>query len=97
MIKEKDFPILKGFYSGSIQIKVWCPFCQVWHFHGATENFTKTKGEGHRDAYCTNENSPFKKTGYIIKVITRKEIKGCDVKGELKERERNKWKARILE
>ena len=82
-MKRKDIPVLKGFYSGPIQIKVWCPFCQTWHFHGAVERFTKTEGEGHRSAHCTNEKSPFLKSGYYIEVLTRKELEGCDVKGEL--------------
>ena len=44
----------KGFLSA------WCPFCKKWHNHG--------KGEGHRVAHC-GEGSPFKKTGYVLKVV----------------------------
>jgi len=87
MKRKKDYPVLKGFYVDSIRIKVWCPFCQEWHYHGAVEQFTKTEGEGHRVAHCRlNEGSPLRETGYYVQVFTRKELKGCDVKGELKER-----------
>jgi len=86
------YPVLKGFYVGEGQIKVWCPFCQVWHFHGC-EEFTKTDGEGHRVAHCFDyfdgrSESPLRATGYIVKLITRKDLVGCDVKGELKGRKK---------
>lgn len=87
MKRKKDHPVLKGFYVDDIHIKVWCPFCQEWHYHGAGEQFTKTGGEGHRGAHCMDKESPFLASGYYIQVFTRKELKGCDVKGELKGRE----------
>ncbi|MBA7500116.1 hypothetical protein ES704_02869 [subsurface metagenome] len=96
MKRKKDCPVLKGFYVNDVQIKVWCPFCQGWHYHGATEQYTKTEGEGYRSAHCSttvfnedgtgNSESPFNKTGYYIQVFTKDELKGCDVKGELKKR-----------
>jgi hypothetical protein len=39
--------------------RVWCPVCERVHQHGGTP--------GHRAAHCSPE-SPFRKTGYIIKV-----------------------------
>ncbi|MBA7527094.1 hypothetical protein ES705_19268 [subsurface metagenome] len=86
MKRKKDCLVLKGFYVNDIQIKVWCPFCQEWHYHGATEQYTKTEGEGHRGAHCTNGESPFHMGGYYVELFTRKELKDCDVKGELKKR-----------
>ena len=41
----------------------WCPFCKHQHFHG--------EGEGHRSAHCS-EDSPFDKTGYILKLRKNK-------------------------
>ncbi|MBA7534339.1 hypothetical protein ES705_26585 [subsurface metagenome] len=89
MKRKKDCPVLKGFYVNDIQIKVWCPFCQEWHYHGACGYFTKTEGEGHRAAHCDlNGESPLRATGYYVQVFTRRELKGCDVKGELKGRQK---------
>lgn len=42
-------------------LSAWCPFCRRWHHHGA--------GEGHRVAHCINPESPFHKTGYILKKV----------------------------
>ena len=49
-----------------ILIAVWCPYCSKWHFHG--------KKDGMRVAHCINPYSPFKKTGYIIKLATRNDL-----------------------
>ncbi len=59
-----------------VQWRFWCPFCAAWHYHGA--------GPGHRGAHClTNQmqgnggssekptNSPFKATGYVLKLDPR--------------------------
>ena len=42
---DLDAPMLaavevKSERTGAVRWKVWCGFCQAWHFHGA--------GEGHR-------------------------------------------------
>ena len=42
------------------QIKVWCEYCNRYHVHGLPE--------GHRVARCTNQKSPYLKTGYYIKL-----------------------------
>jgi hypothetical protein len=38
--------------------KVWCKYCEDFHFHGASD--------GHRAAHCSMHSSPYKETGYII-------------------------------
>lgn len=54
------YPVLLGEPHNG-QWKVWCPFCQHWHYHGI--------GEGHREAHCFgNEASPFHETGYWIRL-----------------------------
>ena len=46
----------------------WCPFCKTWHTHG--------RGDGHRVAHCgSSEISPFFNQGYIIKMMSKKELK----------------------
>ena len=44
----------------------WCPFCDTFHCHGSVE--------GDRLPHCTNKNSPYIRTGYILKEYTKKEI-----------------------
>jgi len=41
-------------------------------------------------AHCVDGESPFHMGGYYIQVFTKDEIKGCDVKGELKGRKGKK-------
>ena len=41
-------------------VKVWCIHCKIYHQHNATN--------GHRVAHCTVPDSPYKTTGYIIKL-----------------------------
>lgn len=43
-----------------VQLKVWCEYCETYHFHGVTE--------GHRIAHCKKGDSPYHRTGYEIKV-----------------------------
>jgi hypothetical protein len=38
----------------------WCPWCKCHHHHSPMP--------GHRAEHCTVENSPFKATGYILKL-----------------------------
>ena len=48
------------------QCAFYCPACKKLHVHGATN--------GHRVYHCLfhgNPNSPFEKTGYIIKIVGR--------------------------
>lgn len=63
----KACPVLAYFDTGREQVAGWCPFCRRWHYHG--------RGDGHRVAHCTNENSPFKEGlqrwphGYSLKPV----------------------------
>jgi hypothetical protein len=41
-------------------LRFYCVFCKKFHLHG--------KGEGHRIAHCHKPESPFEKTGYILKL-----------------------------
>ena len=43
---------------GVSKYRVWCDHCKVWHFHGAMEE--------HRIAHCTDQASPYWKTGYNL-------------------------------
>jgi len=52
----------------------FCPSCKELHRHGY--------GEGHRGAHCTNPNSPFLESGYILKKYTTKELKELRIKTE---------------
>lgn len=38
--------------------RFFCPYCKCIHTHGNID--------GHRIAHCTKDDSPFKKTGYVI-------------------------------
>jgi hypothetical protein len=39
--------------------RVWCQYCNDWHYHGPTE--------GHRECHCSNStDSPYHATGYVI-------------------------------
>lgn len=40
-------------------LSTWCQYCSKFHHHG--------KGEGHRDAHCFEEDSPYIRTGYVLK------------------------------
>lgn len=44
-------------------LRFYCAFCKRYHNHG--------EGEGHRIAHCHNSESPFDKTGYILKKRSR--------------------------
>lgn len=58
-------PTLQGFERNKEgMLSAWCPFCKKFHHHGI--------GEGHRIAHCSNEESPFNQTGYVIKQIVYK-------------------------
>ena len=47
------------YIDGFIQrYRVYCQHCEKWHHHGS--------GIGHREAHCTNSDSPYHKTGYNI-------------------------------
>ena len=67
--KDNKFPVIKclprsDFIGG---MTFWCPFCNKWHNHG--------QGDGHRVAHCLGSDSPYKKRGYIIKMMAPEELK----------------------
>lgn len=62
---EENTPLIKALPRPEGGFMFWCPYCKKWHYHGI--------GEGHRIAHC--HNSPYNKTGYIIKSFTKKEMK----------------------
>jgi hypothetical protein len=72
-------PTLKGFVkkdpAGDL-IFVWCPYCKALHRHGYEDGDPRMKH--HREAHCTNPDSPFKKTGYYIKAFSKKDLKGVN-------------------
>jgi len=61
-IKGRNYPVVyvetrKDFPEGW---KFYCKYCKDWHLHG--------RGLGHRVAHCSNPDSPYKKTGYILDI-----------------------------
>jgi len=86
-IKEKT-PVLKGFIERTgerlpgnteetVLIHAWCPFCERFHTHGwpYEDDWSLLRYGTHRVAHCINQESPFKKGGYMIKKFTKKERK----------------------
>ena len=69
--EEKKYPVVKCFVSGKYQVKFWCPFCQLWHYHGSCNG---GDWSGHRAAHCA-KHTPFKDSGYILKPYTKTELK----------------------
>jgi hypothetical protein len=46
--------------------RFFCPFCRSYHQHGGEPD---ARGEiGHRGAHCLKLTSPYRATGYILKV-----------------------------
>jgi len=58
--KTNHLPVLLAVEDDRGFLKAWCPFCRKYHYHG--------KNEGHRVAHCKDPNSPFHKTGYVLKI-----------------------------
>lgn len=58
-------PVLPAFTTpadarGAAQARVWCGWCEAYHWHSASP--------GHRAAHCTQEESPYRATGYVLDV-----------------------------
>jgi hypothetical protein len=72
VIKCLPRAIMNGYKDG---LKFWCPYCKTWHLHG--------RGNGHRAAHCCDKpsegkrrfDSPFYEHGYIIKMMSKVELK----------------------
>lgn len=58
---------------GWLSLNVWCPLCASWHFHSWTVECGSVAQ--HRAAHC-NQESAFNATGYWIRPMLAKEMKG---------------------
>lgn len=70
------FPILTGYVDTDnlSYVSVFCPYCQIWHHHGtggaeAVAEHGISVGDGHREAHCTDPDSPFVPSGYVVKAV----------------------------
>ncbi|MFS0766184.1 hypothetical protein [Peribacillus phoenicis] len=82
MPKKYDAPVLLGIERGNAgYLAVWCPYCVEFHLHG--------REEGHVVAHCTNEDSPFNKTGYYLKKVKYKGKKIIIENNQLKQGRKN--------
>ena len=71
--KIEEYPLLVGFLTQDHrQVKVWCPFCRKWHYHGVDAGMYKRKGS-HRVEHCHRIGFGFSETGYFIRIIYKKE------------------------
>jgi hypothetical protein len=53
-----DVPVIAATVLGHQQ-SFYCEHCGAQHVHG--------RGNGHRVAHCSNPDSPFKRTGYVLR------------------------------
>ncbi|MBS0379016.1 MAG: hypothetical protein JSS29_11065 [Proteobacteria bacterium] len=53
------------------QLRFHCPHCDRRHRHGIPGGSKAPlgAGDGHRNAHCTAENSPYRATGYVLKEL----------------------------
>lgn len=61
---EYGIPIISCYINGN-QYMFYCPYCGKNHGHGI--------GDGHVLAHCNNPNSPYKESGYILRLETDEE------------------------
>ena len=75
MEKSGQSPLLLGYLTHDRrQVKVWCPFCRRWHYHGADEDMLNHRGS-HRVGHCHHFEFGFRGTGYYIRLINKKDKK----------------------
>ena len=58
---KPDAPFLPAYsriLDGSVYWVVWCKHCDTWHRHGPAD--------GHREAHCQAEDSPYFRNGYNL-------------------------------
>ena len=61
-LDENGYPILDAYErNDGYGLAVWCRCCRRWHVHG--------HGAGHRVEHCHREDSPYMKTGYVLRPI----------------------------
>jgi hypothetical protein len=67
MLCEPVRPRLKG---NVWQWRFRCPHCGVFHYHGAMP--------GHRVRHCHRPNSPYERTGYVLRLDPKFQVAGED-------------------
>lgn len=74
-MRKQKVPVLLGFVDAKTDtIRVWCPFCQAFHTHGAPEAYPDEPGServmGFRVPHCGTTSgklpSPFRGNDYWI-------------------------------
>ncbi len=71
---SKEIPVLKCHTTAErIHVKAWCPFCHEWHYHRFTDDIAAHR-KSHRVEHCTSDGSPFRETGYYLKLMNEDEI-----------------------
>lgn len=60
MTVDMETPTLPAYATLGGSWRVWCRYCSRWHQHGAQP--------GHRAAHCRVEHSPYRRTGYILRL-----------------------------
>lgn len=48
------------------QLTFFCPHCKKKHFHGY---YPRAGSMNHHLAHCFKPNSPFKETGYLLRIL----------------------------
>jgi hypothetical protein len=57
--KVEDAPVIEATPTED-GLKFWCVYCKKTHYH--------SRAEGHRAAHCVSDASPYRKTGYILRL-----------------------------
>ncbi len=71
---ETDNRVLEAEFYGTSQVRLYCPHCQRWHYHGSAGVVAGTSE--HRVAHCTKPGSPYERGGYWFTVVTQQEPVG---------------------
>jgi hypothetical protein len=59
-------PVLLAYDTGTHAI-IWCTHCRCWHAHGRGRGGSDS--DGHRVAHCHRPNSPYDRSGYVLRFI----------------------------
>lgn len=74
---NKKMIILAGFPTPDLhQVRVWCPYCDQWHYHGLDRIYRPNR-LSHRVEHCHGD-SPFAKGGYYIKYLSLNEYEATE-------------------
>jgi hypothetical protein len=57
-------PTLKAMFTPAGFLTLWCEHCLLFHNHG--------KVPGHLAAHCVETDSPYLKTGYVLKPVQKR-------------------------